>query len=116
MRVVLLLAGAAIGLAACGRDDQAQTNQSVEDSLTAESIVANDITAIDAVTADAANMAADVDINFTNDQVLYNGPGTVPEAAPPASGSSPSPAKSDAPRRRAQPPARPAPAADNATD
>jgi hypothetical protein len=34
--------------------------------LTAESIVSNDVTAIDAVTGDAANMAADVDMNFGN--------------------------------------------------
>jgi hypothetical protein len=73
MRVYLVFAAATLALAGCGQDEQAQDTQNLDGSLTAESIVANDITAIDAVTADAANMAADVDINFTNDQVLYNG-------------------------------------------
>ena len=116
MRLFVLLAGAAIALAACDRDNQAQENQAVEESLTANSIVANDITAIDAVTGEAANMAADVDINFTNDQVLYNGSGTAPAASPPSDGTSPAGSTSDAPKRRA--PTRPAPTpdADNATE
>ena len=101
----LFAAGAALGLAGCDRNNQAQENMAVEDSLTANSIVANDITAIDAVTADAANMAADVDINFTNDQVLYNGGGASPVAAPPA-------ADPETPKRRS----RPTPKADNAAD
>jgi hypothetical protein len=104
MRLLVLLAsGAAVSLAGCDRNNQAQGNEAVEDSLTANSIVANDITAIDAVTADAANMAADVDINFTNDQVLYNGSGSTPRAAPPETAGG-------------RPSARPAPGADNATD
>jgi hypothetical protein len=37
-----------------------------EENLTAENIVSNDVTAIDAVTGDAANMAADVDMNYGN--------------------------------------------------
>ena len=37
-----------------------------DENLTAENIVSNDVTAIDAVTGDAANMAADVDINYGN--------------------------------------------------
>src|SRR5689334_8772676 len=53
-------------LAGCGKGDQAANNQNVADSLTADSIVSNDVTAIDAVTGDAANMAADVDMNFGN--------------------------------------------------
>src|SRR5829696_3217129 len=70
MRTSILLAGAALMLAACGKDDQSGQAGNVEQGLTAEAIVANDVTAIDAVTADAANMAADVDINFTNEQML----------------------------------------------
>jgi hypothetical protein len=69
MRAILLLAGAALGLAACGDNDQVENTANVDQSLSAESIVANDVTAIDAVTGDAANMAADVDINFTNEQL-----------------------------------------------
>ena len=65
MRVPLFLA-ATLMLAACGKNDQAGSNQNVDEGLTAESIVSNDVTAIDAVTGDAANMAADVDLNFGN--------------------------------------------------
>lgn len=100
MRAFLFLAGAALSLAACGKNDRTENRQTADESLTADDIVANDVTAIDAVTADAANMAADVDINFTTEQ-LEGGSGA---GQPPASG----------PRQR-----RPAPAgntADNATD
>ena len=38
----------------------------MDENLTAQNIVSNDVTAIDAVTGDAANMAADVDVNDTN--------------------------------------------------
>jgi hypothetical protein len=65
MRVSLLIA-ATLMLSACGKNDQGGSNQNVEEGLTAESIVSNDVTAIDAVTGDAANMAADVDMNFGN--------------------------------------------------
>ena len=63
---VLLIPVFALALAACGKGDQAANNQNIADSLTADSIVSNDVTAIDAVTGDAANMAADVDMNFGN--------------------------------------------------
>jgi hypothetical protein len=44
------------------------------------------VTAIDAVTADAANMAADVDINFTNEQLDRGGaPGSAARAPAPGS-------------------------------
>ena len=62
----LLIPVFALSLAACGKGDQAANNQNIADSLTADSIVSNDVTAIDAVTGDAANMAADVDMNFGN--------------------------------------------------
>lgn len=67
MRVSLLIV-AVLALAACGKNNQADTTQNVGENLTAESIVSNDVTAIDAVTGDAANMAADVDMNFGNFQ------------------------------------------------
>ena len=63
MRLTLLLA-ATLALAACGKNSSSGTMQNADDNLTAESIVSNDVTAIDAVTGDAANMAADVDMNF----------------------------------------------------
>ncbi|MEA3080691.1 MAG: hypothetical protein QOD54_359 [Sphingomonadales bacterium] len=64
MRALILLAGASFLLAACGKNDQTDKTRNVDENLTAENIVSNDVTAIDAVTGDAANMAADVDMNF----------------------------------------------------
>jgi hypothetical protein len=66
MRALLLIAGAALALAACKNNDQTDKTQNFDENLTAENIVSNDVTAIDAVTGDAANMAADVDMNFGN--------------------------------------------------
>jgi hypothetical protein len=65
MRVPLLFA-AALALGACGNNDQKDNTQNADENLTAENIVSNDVTAIDAVTGDAANMAADVDMNYGN--------------------------------------------------
>ena len=62
----LLITVLALSIAACGKNDEAANNQNNADTLTADSIVSNDVTAIDAVTSDAANMAADVDMNFGN--------------------------------------------------
>jgi hypothetical protein len=66
MRALLLFAGAALALTACKNNDQTDNTQNVDENLTAENIVSNDVTAIDAVTGDAANMAADVDMNYGN--------------------------------------------------
>ena len=63
MRAALVLA-AILVLGACRNNDQADNTQNIDENLTAENIVSNDVTAIDAVTGDAANMAADVDMNF----------------------------------------------------
>ena len=60
MRLLILLGVAALSLAACRNNDQADNNINVDENLTAENIVANDVTAIDAVTGEDANMAADV--------------------------------------------------------
>jgi hypothetical protein len=99
MRALILIAGAALGLSACGNNDQKDNNLNVDENLTAESIVSNDVNAIDAATGDAANMAADVDMNYGN--LLENG----------ASATSNAPAKpgASAPRPRVQP------AAENST-
>jgi hypothetical protein len=74
MRAFILVAGAVLSLAACGRSNEAGQVQNADESLSAESIVSNDVTAIDAATGDAANMAADVDLNYGN--LLENGAGT----------------------------------------
>lgn len=62
MRALILIAGA-LALSACSKNGQAGNAQNVDENLTAENIVSNDVTAIDAVTGDAANMAAESDIN-----------------------------------------------------
>jgi hypothetical protein len=67
MRAIIPIAGAALALTACGNNGQAGNTTNVGEGLTAENIVYNDVTAIDAVTGDAANMAADVDVSFTNE-------------------------------------------------
>jgi hypothetical protein len=66
MRVTLLLLAATCALAACRNNDNHDNTMNVQENLTAENIVSNDVTAIDAVTGDAANMAADVDMNYGN--------------------------------------------------
>lgn len=66
MRVPLLILAASLALAGCKNNDVHDNSSNVDENLTAENIVSNDVTAIDAVTGDAANMAADVDVNDTN--------------------------------------------------
>ena len=77
MRASLLVA-ALLGLTSCGNNDQTDNTQNVDENLSAESIVSNDVTAIDAATGDAANMAADVDLNYGN--LLENGGSTTLKA------------------------------------
>ena len=62
MRALILIAGALV-LAGCSKNAQTANSQNVDESLTAENIVSNDVTAIDAVTGDAANIAAESDMN-----------------------------------------------------
>ena len=66
MRSPILVTALAFALAACGQDDQANNTVNVDQAVMSDDLVANDVTAIDAVTGEAANMAADVDITFTN--------------------------------------------------
>jgi hypothetical protein len=66
MRTLIIIAGAlalSLSLGACRNNDQSDNTQNVDENLTAENIVSNDVTAIDAVTGDAANMAAESDVN-----------------------------------------------------
>ena len=89
MRALILIAGAALGLSACGNNDQKDNNLNVDENLTAESIVSNDVTAIDAATGDAANMAADVDMNYGN--LVENGASATSNAPAKPSGPKPAP-------------------------
>ena len=88
MRALVLIAGAALALAACKNNDQVDNTQNVDENLSAENIVSNDVTAIDAVTGDAANMAADVDVN---DSGADNAVATPLEPGAPPSKSKPAP-------------------------
>ena len=63
MRAPLLIA-ALLAVSACGKNAQVDNSVDPGEQMTADSIVANDVTAIDAVTGAAANMAADVDVNY----------------------------------------------------
>lgn len=63
MRAPLLIV-ASLALAACNKNAAVDNSADAGDQLTADSIVSNDVTAIDAVTGAAANMAADVDVNY----------------------------------------------------
>jgi hypothetical protein len=72
MRALIAIAGAALALASCGKNDQTAETQNVGQNFTAADIVTNDVTAIDAVTGDAANMAADVNYTET-DNLVGNG-------------------------------------------
>ena len=115
MRALILVAGATLALASCGRNGQADQTLNADETLTANDIVANDVTAIDAVTGDAANMAADVEINVTNAQVAAtsNGPASQPKprSTQPAARSSTPPAASNTTQPATQNAAAPAAAA-----
>ena len=63
MRAIILVAGAALAVSACGKDGTADNAANADQDLATQNIGANDTTAIDAATGDDANMAADV--NFT---------------------------------------------------
>ena len=87
MRAPLLLLAATLALAGCKNNDAADTTRNYDENLTAENIVSNDVTAIDAVTGDAANMAADVDMNYGNLEenqagVTVNMPAPKPKTKP----------------------------------
>ena len=104
MRALILIAGAlALPLAACGNNDQTDNTANVDESLTAENIVSNDVTAIDAVTGDAANMAAESDINDISAAPLddENAPASAKPSKPAAS-STPAPTPSTTPTNSAE--------------
>ena len=91
MRALIIIAGAALALTACGNNDQTDNSQNVDENLTAEDIVSNDVTAIDAVTGDAANMAADV--NYTETENLAANTGNATKSPPRPSATKPAPSR-----------------------
>ena len=83
MRGLILIAGAALALGACGNDDQADNAVNADASMAAGSIASNDVTAIDAVTGDSSNMAADVNyVSEFNDLGGSSGPSADRSSAP----------------------------------
>jgi hypothetical protein len=82
MRALILIAGGALALGACGNNDQSDNTMNVDENLAAEGTTANDVTAIDAVTGDAANMAADVNYENEITNLDSNGPSPVTANAP----------------------------------
>lgn len=113
MRRLILLAGAALALGACGDRQQSENNVNADQALGAENIVANDITAIDAVTGAAANMATDVEI--TND-LIANLDNAVDQPRRPASSARPARPRGATPPAEPAEPAEPAPASNTATN
>ncbi len=88
MRALILIAGVLV-LAGCGNNDQSDNTSNVDENLTAENIVSNDVTAIDAVTGDAANMAAESDVNDIGAANLSNADNSSAPARPVAKHSRP---------------------------
>ena len=108
MRPLIVVTLAALGLAGCGGDEQANNTVNIDQAVMADDLDANDVTAIDAVTGDAANMAADVDINFTNDMLARSGSNTSGGARsgpdrPRPRGSAPNPAAGNTAAPAAEP-------------
>ena len=117
MRALILIAGL-LALAACRNNDQTDNTSNVDENLTAENIVSNDVTAIDAVTGDAANMAAESDINDVGAAPLIDDNSTAPAktAAKPGQPAAKKPAAKPTPKRTPAPaptPSAPSTAATN---
>lgn len=62
MRALVLFLAIALPLSACGKSNDAE-GDTEGSAMTANAISSNDITAIDAVTGEAANIAADIQID-----------------------------------------------------
>lgn len=63
MRALILVAGAALALSACGDKSATDADANISANLATADIFSNDTTVIDAATGDASNMAADVTFN-----------------------------------------------------
>lgn len=63
MRMIILLASAALALGACGKETTGNT-AAVDENFATEDVVTNDATVIDAAMSADANMAADVELNI----------------------------------------------------
>lgn len=72
MRAGFLTVTAALALAGCGGDRQAQSDAASTEDLATQNVSGNDITAIDAATGDAVNMAADSEFNLAEPDAPTN--------------------------------------------
>jgi hypothetical protein len=91
MRSLILIAAAALCVSACRNNDASDNTQNIDENLSAENIVSNDVTAIDAVTGDAANMAADVDMNAIDTSLGNTGNMAITEKPAPRRPRTPAP-------------------------
>ncbi|MBA3511009.1 hypothetical protein [Sphingomonas sp.] len=76
MRVLILVAGAAVAISACNSDQPVANTTNVDQDLAAQNISANDTTSIDAATGEDANMAADVDFTLNETDNLAGNEGS----------------------------------------
>ena len=72
MRALILVAGAALTISACSKDEPTANTTNVDQDLVAQNISANDTTSIDAATGEDANMAADVNYTLNEADNLSN--------------------------------------------
>ena len=108
MRALVFLLATALPLGACGKSGEAEGEREGA-AMTANAISSNDITAIDAVTGEAANIAADVqidanllaDANASGNEAEASDRPRRPARATPRSGASSSPASAGAPAAEA---------------
>ena len=102
----LVLAFSSLALAGCGEKEAAGNTAAVDQAVTAQDFAPNDATAIDAATGADANMAADVDINFTVNETDSGG-GSIANASRSAPGPRPRPSEAStaAPANETQAPA-----------
>jgi hypothetical protein len=63
MRTLILVAGIALAVSACGKNQATDNAVVIDANADAQNVASNDTTAIDAATGEDANMAADV--NFS---------------------------------------------------
>jgi hypothetical protein len=103
MRSLILIAAAALSVSACKNNDATDNTQNIDENLTAENIVSNDVTAIDAVTGDAANMAADMDVNAVDTSLSNTGNMAVTEKSAPKRPRTPAPSTSTPTANEASP-------------
>jgi len=66
MRALILVAGAALAVSACGSNEAAENTMNVDETLTTENVVENDATAIDATNAADANLTMDANATDAN--------------------------------------------------